>query len=204
MGWRPRIGDPDRREAMRESIPDGPEVLGTINSQSFVEQTDPRTTSVWTMEDGTEISLTEPAPPWEQADARFTPSDARRFVECPPQWRLHWINPRLLDSDGWRDWQAVMASDSRVKVRVPSMVTPENYIRRGGSGGDILCWMWQGWYESRREKLRVRTAEQTQAAVDKQSALKEEFERGTYGPYIRLTDAKHPTHTIGDGRSMRD
>ena len=183
--------------------PHGPEILGTIPNDSRTLNPTP-TTSTWTREDGTVVELTEPTPPWETADDKFTLSDARRFVECPLNWRLHWINPRLLDSEGWRDWQPVMASDQRVTVRVPTMVTPEGYIRRGGPTGDILAWMWQGWYESVRLRTREKTAAQTQTAVDRQALLKEEFARGNYGPYLRVEDAKHPTHTQVEGKSIRD
>lgn len=199
----PTLGDPSRREQM-ESMP-GSEVLGTIPSDSRLTDTTPTEhSSTWTREDGTEMTLTEPPPPWEVADERYTASDARRFVECPPNWRLHWVNPRLLDSYGWRDWQPVLASDNRVTVRVTTMVTPENYIRRGGPGGDILCWMWQGWYESIRKKNLEKTRDLAQSAVDKQQALKEEFARGTYGPYMRVDSATHPRFTQGEGRTMRD
>ena len=199
MGTVPRIGNPDRYS------PQGPEVLGTLNTESPVLDPTPRDRTVsWTREDGTVIELTEPAPPWETADEKFTPSDARRFVECPPQWRLHWINPRLLQSEGWRDWQALMASDHRVKVRVESMVSPEGYIRRGGDKGDILCWMWQGHHEVVRRKMREKIEIQTQSARDKQESLKEEFARGAHGPYLRVESIKHPTHTMGEGRTMRD
>lgn len=206
MGTVPRIGNPDlyRREELAQPLP-RPEVLGTIPSDSKLTQPhlEP-TTSTWTREDGTVIELTEPAPPWETHDDKFSPSDARRFVECPPNWRLHWVNPRLLDSEGWRDWQPVSASDQRVTVRVPSMVTPENYIRRGGPTGDILCWMWTSWYESLRLKMHEKTKAQTQSAVEKQRQVTEELKRGTYGPYITASDAKHPSHTSVEGSSLRD
>lgn len=201
-----RIGNSDmynRREELGQRLP-GSEVLGTISNTSPITDPAADRTSMWTREDGTVVELTEPAPPWEMGDDRHTASDARRFVEVPPQWRLHWINPRLLDSEGWRDWQAVLATDPRVKVRVPTMVTPENYIRRGGPAGDILAWMWQGWYESVKQKMRAKTAAQTQSAVDKQAQLKEEFARGTYGPYLRVEGTTHPTHTQVEGKSIRD
>jgi hypothetical protein len=193
-----------RRDELAQPAP-GPEVLGTIPHTSRITDPSPAGhTTTWTREDGTVMEITEPAPPWETQDERFTASDARRFVECPPQWRLHWVNPRLLESEGWRDWQAVSASDPRVTVRVKSMVSPENYIRRGGATGDILCWMWQGHHEIVKRKMRDKIAVQTQSAKDKQAALKEEFARGTYGPYLRVEGATHPTHTQAEGRSMND
>lgn len=196
----PRIGNPDLYQPLQ-----GPEVLGTLSNTSPITDPTPRgTTTTWTREDGTVIEITEPAPPWEQADQKYTASDARRFVEAPPQWRLHWINPRLLESEGWRDWQAVQASDPRVTVRVRSMVSPEGYIRRGGSTGDILCWMWQSHHDIVRRKTREKTAAQTQSAVDKQASLREEFARGKFGPFVRVEGASHPSHTQGEGGTMRD
>jgi hypothetical protein len=194
----PNIGNPDRHEHV------GPEILGTIPNSSAVTDTE-RTerTSTWTREDGTVVTLTEPTPPWEQDGDKFSVSDAQRFVETPPNWHLYWVNPRLLDSEGWRDWQPVMASDQRVNVRVKTMVTPEGYIRRGGPGGDILCWMWQGWYESIKLRTKKQTDAQTQSAVDKMASLKDEFASGKYGN-IRIEGAKHPTHTQAEGRTLRD
>ena len=198
---KPRIGNSDYYR--QQGVPAGSEVLGTIANTSPVFEAAPRTTS-WTREDGTVMEITEPAPPWETLDEKFTPSDARRFVEVPPQWRLHWVNPRLLESEGWRDWQAVLASDPRVSVRVKSMISPENYIRRGGATGDILCWMWQGHHDVVRRKMIDKVALQTQSAKDKQSQLKEDFARGEFGPYMRVDSATHPSHTQGEGQSMRD
>lgn len=201
----PRIGNPDRRAEINAEFPQ-PEVLGHINADDPTLDPKPQgITTSWTNAEGHTITLTEPPPPWEVQDGYgHSGSDARKFVEVPPNWKLRWINPRLLDSEGWRDWQALQASDARITVKVPTMISPEGYIRRGGSGGDILCWTWQGWYESKvREHIRV-TNQQTQNAVDKQAELREEFKRGTYGPNVRLEDAKHPTHTQVDGRTIRD
>lgn len=197
----PRIGN---SSVYNPELPSG-EVLGTLSQSGRTLRPEPEgVTTTWTREDGTTIELTEPPAPWETPDTRFTASDARRFVEAPPQWRLHWVNPRLLESEGWRDWQAVLATDPRVKVRVKSMITPENYVRRGGPTGDILCWMWQGHHDLVKRKMREKVANQTQSAKDKQAALKEEFARGTYGPYLRVEGATHPTHTQGEGQTMRD
>ena len=194
----------DRRREIEAELAPKTEVLGHLGPSAAVLNEPPTETTTWTREDGTVVELTEPAPPWVTTDDRWSPSDAHRFVECPPNWKLRWINPRLLESEGWRDWQAILTTDSRVKVRVPSMVTPENYIRRGGPKGDILCWMWAGWYESLRLKNLEKTHGQTQSAVDQQRKVTEELKRGTYGPYIRAAEAVHPTHTMGDGQSMRD
>lgn len=201
----PSMGDPSRRAALRDDTPPQVEVLGTIDpTHPLIDPQRHGTTTQWTNADGQTITLTEPPPPWEVADTGHTLSDARRFVEAPPNFKLRWINPRLLDSEGWRDWQALMASDNRITVKVPTMVSPEGYIRRGGSGGDILCWMWDSWYESKkRQHLRL-TDLQTQKAVDQQDTLRDEFKRGTYGPNIRLAEAKHPTHTMAEGKSLTD
>lgn len=196
---KPRIGNSDY---YRQEKP-GAEVLGTIANPSRIIDPPSRTSS-WTREDGTVMEITEPAPPWETQDEKYTASDARRFVEVPPQWRLHWVNPRLLESEGWRDWQAVLVSDNRVTLRVQSMKSPEGYVRRGGDKGDILCWMWQGHHDVVKRKMRDKIALQTQAAWDKQSQLKEDFARGEFGPYVRVDEAAHPTHTQGEGRTMRD
>jgi hypothetical protein len=201
----PSMGNADRREALQDKTTAQPEVLGSISTNNPL--IDPRlagTTSQWTNPEGEVITLNEPPPPWEIADNSYSLSDARRFVDCPPNFKLRWLNPRLLDSEGWRDWQALMASDNRVSVKVPTMVSPEGYIRRGGSGGDILCWMWNSWYESKKQQHIQLTNLQTQKAVEHQDTLREEFKRGTYGRNVTLEGAKHPTHTMAEGKSLRD
>ena len=181
-----------------ESAPKS-EVLGTIDPPL----TDPRPAESAYV--GGTVDLTEPPPPWEVDEkSHLALSDARRFVEVPDNWELRWINPKLLDQLGWRYWQPVMASDERVTVHVQTMVSPEGNIRRGGATGDLLAWMYTSWVESRRQEQARLTAELTQSAVDRQETLKEEFKRGKYGPYVRLDSARHPTHTMGDGRSMTD
>lgn len=196
------MSDRDRRKELGDSGP-GAQVLGTLSNDAVKNLTSPKgSMTEWTREDGTTVTLTEPPPPWEVSDNSYSPSDARRFVEVPPNWRLHWVNPRLLDSEGWRDWQAVLASDQRVTVKVPTMVSPEGYIRRGGSGGDILAWMWQGWFESKRQQLIIKTAEQAGKAVNRHDELKEEFASGKF-PHVKLEDAKHPTHTMAEGKSLK-
>lgn len=193
--------DRDRAKELAHGMPQ-PQVLGTIDPTTLTSpQQKP---SEWTSEDGTQFSLTEPPPPWEVGHAHYTMSDARQFVDVPDNWKLRWINPRLLDSEGWRDWQALSASDPRITVKVRTMVTPENYIRRGGPQGDILCWMWQGWYESKKKQNQKAVYELTASAVDRQQTLKDEFARGTFGPNVKLEDAKHPTHTMAEGKSLKD
>lgn len=200
----PSIFNKERRRELAQSMP-SPEVLGTLDPNARILDPKTRPEPVeWTREDGTVMSIQEEAPPWELQSDKFTQSDARMFVECPPNWRLHWINPRLLEQEGWRDWQAVQASDPRVKVRVPAMRSPEGYIRRGGPSGDILTWKWEGWYQKARQENLRRTAQLAQSAVDKQQQLKEEMNRGSFGQHIHMDSAAHPTHTMGEGRTMRD
>ena len=152
---------------------------------------------------GQELNLSEAPPPWELEDERSA-SDARRFVTVPLDWSLRWINPKVLESSGWRFWQPVMVSDSRVQVKVPSLVSPDNTVRRGGDVGDILAWMPTHWVEARRRIKDERTAVFTRGSLTRQEQLKEDFGRGKFGRGVTLDSAKHPTHTIGEGRSMKD
>jgi hypothetical protein len=176
-------------------IGSGFNVLGTIQDSKILDPTPQGTDTQWQGADG-QISMVEPPPPWELAsNSELSDSDAKRFVDCPANITLRWINPRVLDSEGWRDWQPVMASDPRFKVHVHTMVTPEGNIRRGGFAGDILAWMYTSWVISRRQLYDRRTKEQAQAAVDRQQQLKEEFARGKYGPNLRLEGATHPVYT---------
>lgn len=182
----------------------GPEVLGSITNERILDPTPQGDDTVWQGADG-QVSVAEPPPPWELDDnSGLAESDARRFVDAPANLTLRWINPKLLDQFGWRDWQPVMASDPRFKVRVTTMVSPEGNIRRGGFTGDILAWMYTSWVESRRRLQQRDTEKLTQSAVDRQQELKDEFARGKYGPNIRLEDARHPAYTNADGRTMRD
>ena len=175
-----------------------PEILGVVKDTL----TDPKPDTPSYV--GGTVEMTEPPPPWEVDESCvLLPSDARRFVDVPTNWELRWINPKLLDQLGWRYWQPVMKSDSRIKVLVDTMVSPEGNIRRGGMTGDILAWMYASWVESRRQERQKLTDQLTQSAVDRQDTLKEDFKRGKYGP-IRLEGARHPTHTMADGRSMTD
>ena len=142
-------------------------------------------------------------PPWQTSGAH-PESDARNFVDVPPDWVLRWLNPRLIDLLGWRDWKPVMASDPRVVVHVKTCVDPSNNIRRGGHSGDVLSYMPRHWYEAKRAAQTKTTQQATQSAVDRQAQLREDFSRGRYGPSVRLDSATHPTHTIADGRTMVD
>ena len=180
MGHVPNINN---RPSVREELGQAPapEVLGVINPA---------------------LPANEPPPPWElDPGSEFAASDARRFVEVPATWELRWINPRILDQVGWRYWEPVMASDSRVKVKVLTMVSPEGNIRRGGQGGDILAWMYKSWVQSRRDEHAAASARLKQSSPDRMEHLKEEFKRGTYGQ-VALTEARHPTHTMVEGRSL--
>lgn len=176
----PRIG-----QTIREELVNAPSAreIGTINLPSTSE---------------------EDLPPWER-DPRWAKdnTDARRFVDTPEEWELRWINPRMLDQHGWRDWQPVMASDKRVTVKVRQMVSPEGNIRRG-FGGDILAFMPKAWVESKRRIKAERVARLTRSAPERMEQFREEANRGRFGPYVRADEGHHPTHTMGDGRSMTD
>lgn len=206
----PSFGRADRLNALAEKFGGPrPEVLGTVPTEELT-QPDPLTESAaWSGAAG-DIELEEGPPPWEIEDKRFSASDARRFVDVPATWTLRWINPRLLDSTGWQEWRPVTKGDPRVRVKVDQMVGVDGNIRRGGVPGqsvntsDILAYMPTHWVESRRRLLKKATDDQTQRAVDKQESLKDEFRRGSYGPYLHLDSVKHPTHTQVEGRSIRD
>ncbi len=174
----------------------GSTVLGTVKD----DITTPGPQGETTQWEG--ITVTEPPPPWELVDNAHALSDARRFVTAPANVEVRWINPRVLDSMGWRDWQPVMASDPRFTVRVHTMVSPEGNIRRGGNTGDILAWMYKSWVVARRKQNADTTARMTEDAVNQQEILKEEFKRGGRG--LSIDTAVHPRFTSGDGRTMQD
>src|SRR3990167_4331311 len=67
-------------------------------------------------------------------------------------------NSRAIDRTGLREWQPVMTSDPRVNLKVPALRSVENYVRRGGQGGDILCFMPKSWVES-RNRLKAQLVE---------------------------------------------
>src|SRR5262245_9182824 len=192
----------DRRKELAQPGPQA-EILGTV-ANDLIAEGPQRTDTMWAS-DGGAVELSEPPPPWElDGGGEEMASDARRYVDVPLNWTLHWINPRLLESTGWRHWEPVLASDTRVRVRVKQMAAPDGTIRRGGPAtGDILAWMYTSWVESRRRLLAKKTAELTESAVRKQQELRDEFRRGTYGP-SQLDEARHPAYTIADGRSMKD
>lgn len=179
-------------------------ILGVIPEQKLTDPTPQGSATEWETDAG-QVSVVEPPPPWElPGNSDLLDSDARRFLTYPDNWTVRWINPRLLDQFGWRDWQPVMASDPRITVHVETMVSPEGNIRRGGMSGDILAWMFTSWVESRRRLLQQETDRLTRSAPERQEQLKEDFRRGKYGPNIQLTEARHPRYTNADPRTMRD
>lgn len=198
MGAPPHIGRADRLNLLAEKLGPAtprPEVLGTVAGDAPLLQDTPQGTGAqWSGPSGT-IDLSEGPPPWELEDQEYTPSDALRFVEVPSNWTLRWINPKLLDSLGWRNWQPVTTGHPQVKVKVKEMCAPDGNIRRGGATGDILAWMYTSWCDSRRRQLYEATRQQTQTAVDRSQSLEDEFKRGKYGPYLHLDHVTHPTHT---------
>jgi hypothetical protein len=181
------------------------QILGSITDPRILNPQPQSAHAQYKAPDGVTVSVTEPPPPWELEDSSSpTQSDATRYVDKPANITLRWINPRVLDAEGWRHWEPVMVSDPRFKCKVQTMITPEGNIRRGGPSGDILAFMPTSWVESRRRQLAAATARQTGNARDKQDQLRNDFACGKYGPYVHLEGAKHPTHTMGEGRSMRD
>jgi len=144
-------------------------------------------------------------PPWE-ADPKYLKhnTDARRFVDVPDKWELRWLNPRLIEANGLRDWEPVKSTDPKVKVKNRALITPEYYIRRGGQGGDLLCWMPRSWVISRNRLKLERAAKMAASAVARQEQTVEEIQRGHFGPHTHVDSYRHPTHTVGDGRTMQD
>lgn len=160
-----------RENAIADASGPQAEVLGVVNQDRVQELAN------------------RPLPPWE-VEQGFNANDARAFVDVPNDWTLRWINPRLLDSEGWRYWQKVSPSDSRVKVKVDSMTQVDNTIRRGGVTGDILAWMPTYWVESMRQKLAQAAKDLIGTTEAKREQLNEQFKRGTFGPYVQ-GEAKH-------------
>lgn len=144
-------------------------------------------------------------PPWE-TDPRWgrDNTDARRFIECPETWELRWLNPRLIDQAGFRDWRAIPADHERVTLKVPAMHAPDNTIRRGSHHGDLLCFMPKSWMDSRRKIKAMRAQRATQSSVDRQEQVKEEMRRGHFGRNVSPGESKHPGDNLVDGRTIRD
>lgn len=189
----PKIG-----ASIREELAHAPEAkeLGEINLDNLTRTTKPAISGPVVVEEG--------PPPWE-ADPKWghDNTDARRFVDVPETWELRWVNPRLLDQFGWRDWQPVLASDKRVRLKVRQLADVSNNIRRG-PGGDILAFMPKSWYEKKKVLKAERVARLTQSATARMETFKDEVRRGHYGPHVKGGEGTHPTHTIGDGRTMTD
>lgn len=181
-----------------------PQILGTIPLDTPTVAAPAPTDTQWVSGSGAQVDLTEPPPPWEApGNSEFLASDARRFVDVPDNWCLRWINPRLLESEGWRDWQPVKGSDPKVTVRVNTMLAPDNTVRRGGADrGDILCWMYQSWVASREKQFQAATDRLTASAPAKQRELQDDFRRGKYGPHLHLDAVTHPTHTMAEGKTL--
>ena len=168
-----------------------PKLLGTIDPDKLTRH---------------QFSFAEDGPPPWEVDPTWIKhnSDARRFVDVPETWELRWLNPRAIDRTGLREWQPVMASDSRVSLKVPALRSPENYVRRGGIGGDILCFMPKSWVESRKRIKANQVQIRTQGSIDLQKRTAEEVNRGNFGPRVHVDSAIHPTHTIASQEDMAD
>ena len=96
-------------------------------------------------------------PPWESAARQnVPPGHAPAFVTVPAEWRLRWLNPKVIDQAGFRDWKTVDPTDSRVVVHVKQSIYPDNTIRRGGPTGDLLAWMPRHWYEARMREKQIK------------------------------------------------
>ena len=147
-----------------------------------------------------------PPPPWE-TDPRYRlhDTDARRYVTAPDNWSFRWLSEPMIRQEGMRNWEAVSASDPRIKVHNRSSVAPDNTIRKGDHRhGDILCWMWTAWVESRAALKADLVYRRTRSAKERQAAVLDEVNRGSFGRYVKVDSAIHPTHTQGEGRTMAD
>ena len=191
MGYPPKIGRSASLSSAAEELTHlpGAEDLGTLSPDALKDL------------------LTEPPPPPWETDPRFRlhDSDARRYVTGPDSWEFRWLSERMIAQEGMRNWEAVSASDPRVTVHHSTMVAPDNTIRKGDHRhGDLLCWMWKRWVESRNAQKREKVRKRTGAAMDRQEAVREQINRGSFGPYVHVDSAVHPTHTTGEGRSFKD
>jgi hypothetical protein len=177
-------------DAATEELVQAPEAapLGTISTERLAQV----------------IADTVPPPPWE-VDPTYNrhDSDARKFVTVPDNVTLRWLNPKLISQTGLRDWQAVPAKgDPRFRLKLKTMAAPDNTIRRGDANGDFLAWMWTAWVESRTQLKRARVDRQSSKAVTQQRATQEAYNAGKFGRYVTGGEARHPTHTMADGRTM--
>jgi len=157
----------------------------------------------WVSDSGETIELEAGPPPWEVnlADPRQN-TDARRFFrEIPEEWMLRWMNPKMLQHAGPRWWKPVTTSHPRVKLIATEMRHVDNTVRRGGEGGDILHYMPRHWWESRLRTKAEQVRRATGAALD---TMAEATGKATRTGYMTVDQAVHPTHTHGEGRSMKD
>lgn len=165
-----------------------PQVLGSIASDTIKQVTDER-------------------PPWEIDDGwKKHNTNARQFVTVPDSWELRWLNPALIEHIGTRDWRAVVTEKGKVTIKrgYEQMVSPEGYIRKGGSQkGLILFYMPKSWVESRQRIKELESAKLKTGAVNRAAETAERINRGEYGQNVGAS-VRHPSHTIGDGRSMTD
>lgn len=205
---RPKIGNsaayaqaPASSAPTTETGPAGGTLLGDIPLTNITSPSP--SYSGWTSASGEAVEMEDAPPPWEtETNGGRHNTDARRFVDVPDSWELRWISQRMLEHYGSRDWKPVKAHDrSNVKVRVksPGMVSADGFIRRGGLGGDLLFYMPKHWVESRK---RVKAAAVQKATAAAAEGMQSARERAMRTGYMRVDSAVHPTHTMGDGRSM--
>ena len=195
----PRIGSRKIYKKGESTDPSG-EVLGVISEQTISAESP----DLFMSSSGVTVSVGDdpPPPPWETDPTKVRDdTDARSFIRCPNEWVLRWVNPRLLDQVGWRWWEPVLASDPRVTVFNRQMGSVDGNIRRGGRGGDILAWMWRHWYESNQARKQERTERRTRRAVEQFESLQRDR---SFGPFVQFGRGHHPSHTLGEGRTMGD
>ncbi len=215
MGSSPKLGQQVAYEAKQKKLSSAaeellnapqPQLLGSIDLNDI--QSPPSRPQTWTEKDGTQFTIDEPPPPWE-VDPRHgkDSTDARRFLEkFPSNVEFRWINPRLLDSMGWRYWKPVLTSDPNFKLKPEyraTMTDVENNIRKG-PGGPILGFMPKSWVESRKRESHKRARDARGKAQDRQMQLSELVSRGDFGRYVKV-DGKpqYPSNTQLDGRLAR-
>lgn len=193
----PRLGSSSVDDVLETPGRNSP---GSI-SETKIQNPNPSFTG-WTTADGATINLDEAPPPWE-ADPGWLRdnTNARLFVDVPANWVLRWLNPRRIQQAGFRWWTPISAQDDRITLKVPSMRSPENYIRRDGQGGDILCMMPKHWVEAKDRQKAELVARKTQSSVDQTARVGESVRQATHG-LIKVDSAVHPTHTMAEARDL--
>jgi len=164
-----------------------PETIGTVSQERLQQALDD-----------------VPRPPWE-VDPSYDrhDSDARKFVKVPDNVTLRWLNPKQVSQSGLRHWQAVPAKgDARFVLKLKTMAAPDNTIRRGDHNGDFLAWMYTAWVQSRTTLKQARADRQISSAPDRMRSTQEAYDSGKFGRYVRSGEARHPTHTLAEGRTM--